>query len=144
MALVSDDWAEVHDLPVFSEGGVNVIELHVPPMRERRQDILPLARAFLAELTEHSGSQEQMRLSAAAEALLLQHAFPGNVRELENILERATVLATGPVIEAEHLQFNRPEYYDADAGMPKAIIGCFFITITKNFVGFLSFFKLFF
>ena len=100
---------------------INVIELHVPPMRERRQDILPLARAFLAELTEHSGSQEQMRLSAAAEALLLQHAFPGNVRELENILERATVLATGPVIEAEHLQFNRPEYYDADAGMPKAL-----------------------
>jgi two-component system response regulator PilR (NtrC family) len=100
---------------------INVIELHVPPMRERRQDILPLARAFLAELTEHSGSQEQMRLSAAAEALLLQHAFPGNVRELENILERATVLATGPVIEAEHLQFNRPEYYDADAGIPKAL-----------------------
>ena len=62
-----------------------------------------------------------MRLSAAAEALLVQHAFPGNVRELENILERATVLATGPVIEAEHLQFNRPEYYDADAGIPKAL-----------------------
>jgi len=100
---------------------INVIELQVPPMRERRQDILPLARAFLAELTEHSGSQEQMRLSAAAEALLLQHAFPGNVRELENILERATVLATGPVIEAEHMQVNRPEYYEADTGIPKAL-----------------------
>lgn len=100
---------------------INVIELLVPPLRERREDILPLAHAFLAELAEHSGSQGRMHLSGAAEALLLQHSFPGNVRELENILERATVLATGPVIDAENLQFNRSESADGGADIPKAL-----------------------
>ena len=100
---------------------INVIELLVPPLRERREDILPLAHAFLAELAEHSGSQGQMQLSESAEALLLQHAFPGNVRELENILERATVLATGTVIDAGNLQFNRPESAEGGIGIPKAL-----------------------
>lgn len=100
---------------------INVIELRVPPLRQRREDILPLARAFLAELAEHSGSQDQMHLSEAAEALLLQHPFPGNVRELENILERATVLANAPVIGAENLQFSRAESSEAVGGIPKAL-----------------------
>ena len=100
---------------------INVIELLVPPLRERREDILPLAHAFLAELAEHSGSQGQMQLSESAEALLLEHAFPGNVRELENILERATVLATGTVIDAGNLQFNRPEPAEGGIGIPKAL-----------------------
>ncbi|MFZ9347150.1 MAG: sigma-54-dependent transcriptional regulator [Arenimonas sp.] len=100
---------------------INVIELLVPPLRERREDILPLAHAFLAELAAHSGTQDQMRLSEAAEALLLQYSFPGNVRELENILERATVLATGTVIDAENLQFNRPEPSESGGGIPKAL-----------------------
>lgn len=100
---------------------INVIELLVPPLRERREDILPLAYAFLAELAAHSGTQDQMRLSEAAEALLLQYSFPGNVRELENILERATVLATGTVIDAKNLQFNRPEPSESGGGIPKAL-----------------------
>jgi two-component system response regulator PilR (NtrC family) len=100
---------------------INVIELQVPPLRQRHEDILPLANAFLAELAVHSSSQDQMRLSEAAKALLLQHPFPGNVRELQNILERATVLASGPVIDAENLQFNRPESSDGGADMPKAL-----------------------
>jgi two-component system response regulator PilR (NtrC family) len=100
---------------------INVIELLVPPLRQRREDILPLAYAFLAELAAHSGTQDHMRLSEAAEALLLQYSFPGNVRELENILERATVLATGSSIDAENLQFNRPEPSESGAGIPKAL-----------------------
>lgn len=100
---------------------INVIELQVPPLRQRHEDILPLANAFLAELAVHSSSQDQMRLSEAAKALLLQHPFPGNVRELQNILERATVLASGPVIDAENLQFNHPESSDGGADMPKAL-----------------------
>ena len=100
---------------------INVIELQVPPLRQRHEDILPLANAFLAELAVYSSSQDQMRLSEAAKALLLQHPFPGNVRELQNILERATVLASGPVIDAENLQFNRPESSDGGADMPKAL-----------------------
>lgn len=100
---------------------INVIELTVPPLRERREDILPLARAFLAELAEHSGAQPEMQLTEAAEALLMQHDFPGNVRELENILERATVLATGTAITPENLQFNRPELPEISFGTPKAL-----------------------
>ena len=100
---------------------INVIELQVSPLRQRHEDILPLANAFLAELAVYSSSQDQMRLSEAAKALLLQHPFPGNVRELQNILERATVLASGPVIDAENLQFNRPESSDGGADMPKAL-----------------------
>ena len=100
---------------------INVIELQVSPLRQRHEDILPLANAFLAELAVYSSSQDQMRLSEAAKALLLQHPFPGNVRELQNILERATVLASGPVIDAENLQVNRPESSDGGADMPKAL-----------------------
>lgn len=100
---------------------INVIELQVSPLRQRHEDILPLANAFLAELAVYSSSQDQMRLSEGAKALLLQHPFPGNVRELQNILERATVLASGPVIDAENLQFNRPESSDGGADMPKAL-----------------------
>ena len=100
---------------------INVIELQVSPLRQRHEDILPLANAFLAELAVYSSSQDQMRLSEAAKALLLQHPFPGNVRELQNILERATTLASGPVIDAENLQFNRPESSDGGADMPKAL-----------------------
>ena len=100
---------------------INVIELQVSPLRQRHEDILPLANAFLAELAVYSSSQDQMRLSEGAKALLLQHPFPGNVRELQNILERATTLASGPVIDAENLQFNRPESSDGGADMPKAL-----------------------
>ena len=100
---------------------INVIELQVPPLRQRHEDILPLANAFLAELAVHSSSQDQMRLSEAAKALLLQHPFPGNVHELQNILERATVLASVPVIDAVNLQINRPESSDGGADMPKAL-----------------------
>jgi DNA-binding NtrC family response regulator len=69
---------------------LNVIELKVPPLAERPEDIVPLARHFLA------GRQ----LSAHAERALLAHAWPGNVRELVNAIQRATLLANGPDITA--------------------------------------------
>ncbi|HEY1992518.1 MAG TPA: sigma-54 dependent transcriptional regulator [Gammaproteobacteria bacterium] len=83
---------------------INVIELRVPPLRERPEDIALLATHILGRLAGDGGRPAQ--LSAEALALLQAHAFPGNVRELENILERATTLADGDAIESSdiHLQ----------------------------------------
>jgi len=81
---------------------LNVIELHVPPLRERLGDVEELAEALLTKLARRSGAQ-RTRLSAAALAKLGQYGFPGNVRELENILERALTLSSGPAIEADDI-----------------------------------------
>ncbi|MBI1752234.1 MAG: sigma-54-dependent Fis family transcriptional regulator, partial [Acidobacteria bacterium] len=81
---------------------LKVVELIVPPLRERRDDVLPLARALMA------GSALQMKrkitgLSPGATDQLLRHAWPGNVRELENAMERAVALAPGSRVELEDL-----------------------------------------
>jgi DNA-binding NtrC family response regulator len=85
---------------------IHVIQVRVPPLRERHEDILWLARRFLAE---SSGSNEPPRvLSPAAERLLLTHPWPGNVRQLRHVLERARVLARQPVIPPELLFEDSP------------------------------------
>lgn len=76
---------------------INVITLRVPPLRERAGDIVELAGHILQRLAEREGGAPR-RLSAAALAQLEQHAFPGNVRELENLLERACALCEGDEI----------------------------------------------
>jgi two-component system response regulator PilR (NtrC family) len=81
---------------------LNVINLHVPALRERREDIRLLADHILERLAAQGGVGRSV-LSAAAAAALARYAFPGNVRELENILERAMTLSEGEVIEAEDL-----------------------------------------
>jgi DNA-binding NtrC family response regulator len=73
---------------------LSVIELEVPPLRERPEDILPLARHFL---------QPSFKIAADAERALLQHPFPGNVRELQNVIRRACLLSREPVITAATL-----------------------------------------
>ena len=81
---------------------INVIELQVPPLRERREDILPIAEAILARLAGELG-ETLPELSEAAKAALIAYPFPGNVRELENILERAVALCDGNRIEVADL-----------------------------------------
>jgi two-component system response regulator HydG len=81
---------------------LRVVELRLPALRERRDDILPLARTFLVTAGERSG-RKGLSLSPAAAQQLLRHDWPGNVRELENAVERATVLATRDRIEVEDL-----------------------------------------
>ena len=76
---------------------LNVIDIRIPPLRERRDDIPQLARHMLAQLAPH------LSLSEAAVAKLLAHDFPGNVRELGNILERSSALAESNRIEAKDL-----------------------------------------
>ena len=79
---------------------INVIEVKVPPLRERAEDIEPLAQYFLARLAQ---AQAPLPLSAPAWAALRAYAFPGNVRELENILERACALCDAGTIEVADL-----------------------------------------
>ena len=80
---------------------INVIELHVPALRERGDDILLLAEHILHRL------QASASLDDGARDALLRYAFPGNVRELENMLERAVTLCTGGAIAADDLHMRR-------------------------------------
>jgi two-component system response regulator PilR (NtrC family) len=84
---------------------INVIELNVPPLRARGDDILKLAQHILAELAAAQGV-EPPRLGAAAQSALLGYPFPGNVRELENILERALTLCPGDVIDVGDIELR--------------------------------------
>jgi two-component system response regulator PilR (NtrC family) len=82
---------------------IHVIELRVPSLRERVEDIPMLAEHFLRRLAERTGDPVPA-LDADALAALERYAFPGNVRELENVLERATTLREGATISAFDLQ----------------------------------------
>jgi transcriptional regulator with GAF, ATPase, and Fis domain len=82
---------------------LNVISLTVPPLRQRREDILPLARRFLEELARET-NRRMRGFSPATEEALLKHAWPGNVRELRNVVERSLLLkSSGGRIEREDL-----------------------------------------
>ena len=76
---------------------INVVELHVPPLRDRLEDIVPLARRFASEF-----SGGPVRLSPQAVQNLLLHNWPGNVRQLRNAIQRACLLCRGDVILPEH------------------------------------------
>jgi len=90
---------------------INVIEINVPPLRERDGDIAELAVHILARLGPRMGLTD-VRLTPAARQRLAQHSFPGNVRELENVLERALTLCEGEQIDADDIQVRE----DAAAG----------------------------
>src|SRR5262249_6625910 len=79
---------------------LNVIDLQLPPLRERREDILRLARRFLVFFAR-SARRPAQELSPAAEAALLTYRWPGNIRELRNTIERAAILWPAQVIEPE-------------------------------------------
>ena len=81
---------------------LRVIEIEVPPLRERREDIVPLARILLASAAKRTKSKVTSFTAKAVEQLQ-RYSWPGNVRELENALERATVMATGTRIDVDDL-----------------------------------------
>ncbi len=80
-----------------------VFPIRLPPLRERREDIVPLAESLLTGLSATAGRSPPARLDDATKRRLQSEAWPGNVRELRNVLERAMILADGPVIRPEHL-----------------------------------------
>ena len=99
---------------------INVIELRVPPLRERRDDLPQLAASILTRLARSHGRPTPLLSPSALEALAI-YSFPGNVRELENILERALALAEEDTIGASDLRLPHPPV--ARAGMAGAPAG---------------------
>src|SRR5215469_4329515 len=98
---------------------INVIELHVPALRERPEDIAEIAGVILERLGRRTGSQPP-RLAEDALELLKSYPFPGNVRELENVLERALTLCVSGVITAEHIKLRVTQRPSAPLPLPTA------------------------
>ena len=90
---------------------LNVLAIHVPPLRDRREDVPALAAFFLDRFASQLGKRPA-RLTAEACRLLAQHHWPGNVRELRNLMERAAVLSEGPDVDIGTFPWAR----DADSG----------------------------
>jgi DNA-binding NtrC family response regulator len=91
---------------------LNVVELNIPPLRERLEDILPLASCFIAEFT-----RGKARFSASVADCLTRYSWQGNVRELRNAMERAALLSRGELILPEHL----PARVREAGGPPSAV-----------------------
>ncbi len=98
---------------------INVIELRVPALRERPEDIPDIAEAILKRLGRRSGLQPP-RLTEDALEQLRSYPFPGNVRELENVLERALTLCVGGVIGAEQINLRATQRTVSPAPLPSA------------------------
>jgi DNA-binding NtrC family response regulator len=92
---------------------VNVFEIRIPPLRERREDILLFARSFVEEFGSVNGLPAIELTPEAAEALLT-HSWPGNVRELRNVIERATIVCDGGVIRDSDLTLAPSSATSAD------------------------------
>ena len=110
--------ASNRDLATESEGGafrrdlyfrLNGISLMIPPLRERLDELEALARKLLAQASEAHGRTAPPELSAGALDALRTHSWPGNIRELRNVIERAVVLCPGEVVTEEHLATRPPE-----------------------------------
>lgn len=86
---------------------LNVVPLHIPPLRERTEDIIPLAESFLIKFCQEN-HKPLKTLTEKAAAKLLRYRWPGNVRELANIIERTVVLDFDTVIDAHHLYLDEP------------------------------------
>jgi len=80
-----------------------VVPIELPPLRDRREDILPLAQHFIRKYNEENGRRVSDQLAPDVLALLEKYTWPGNVRELENVIERAVVIAPGPEVSRQCL-----------------------------------------
>ena len=87
---------------------LNVISIHVPPLREKKEDIPLLAETFIRRYCLEM-NKEEVKIAPTALKLLLDYDWPGNVRELENVIERALVIGQGKEIAADDLPFSRKE-----------------------------------
>jgi transcriptional regulator with PAS, ATPase and Fis domain len=113
IAATNRDLATALDRGEFREDlyyRLNVFQIHIAPLRERAEDILPLAEVFLEELGKTMG-RPAAGISRDAREWLLAYAWPGNVRELRNAIERAILLCDGGLITRDHLPavVTRPE-----------------------------------
>ena len=99
-----------------------MVNLKIPPLKERREDIPVLMTHFIRRF----GTANRKKIdgvSREAQDILVKYDYPGNVRELENIIERAVVITRGPVISTEDLPFQNPVSQTGDAGAFKTSVG---------------------
>ncbi len=97
---------------------LKVMEIHLPPLRERKEDILLLAKLFLQEFKKEFNRKVQ-KFHPETEKLLLDYSWPGNVRELKNVIERSVILAQGDTILPEHLPVELHEQTTSSAPVMK-------------------------
>jgi DNA-binding NtrC family response regulator len=97
---------------------LNVIAINLPPLRDRREDILPLAQHFIRKYVAENGRQISDQISPAVLSLLEAYNWPGNVRELENVMERAVIIARSDQLETEDLreEVRNPQRATQQAG----------------------------
>lgn len=91
---------------------INTIHLEIPPLRERKEDILPLAQRFIDRFAEQYG-KGKMELSARACQKLKEHPWYGNIRELEHAMEKAVIISEGAVLTEEYFRFSRKAFAPA-------------------------------
>ena len=99
---------------------LNVFPVHMPPLRARPADIVPLARHFLSRLGARLG-RAGLALSTEAEAELTRYFWPGNIREMENVMQRAVIMAPGGVVDVEHLYLPVSRVPQAQAAVAAAL-----------------------
>ncbi len=112
---------------------INVIQLRLPPLRERREDIVHYLRKFVEDFNRrHPG--EARRLDARVEGLLLQYTWPGNVRELKNAVERACILSRTPLLSPD-VFFSDPLSADLSAAPePSRSLADYLATVEREFI----------
>ncbi len=98
---------------------LDVLPLHISPLRERKEDVLPLARRFVAKYAPQEADEELFTADACR--ALLQHDWPGNARELENTVQRALVLRNGLFIQPQDLGLAAPMQSEARMEKPQAL-----------------------
>jgi transcriptional regulator with GAF, ATPase, and Fis domain len=99
---------------------LSVFNVHLPPLRERGDDVLLLADAFIRTLGEKMGKGD-VTLSQDAVELLRRHPWPGNIRELQNAIERALITCEGTLVTAAHLAIPKPAKAPTAPGQPEPV-----------------------
>ncbi len=115
IAATNRDLAEQVRLKQFREDlyyRLKVVQLYLPPLRSRPEDILPLAEYFIGLFNERFGKDFQ-EIAPDAKQALLEYHWPGNIRELKNLMERTVLLEEGPVLERRHLVLGGRENFQA-------------------------------
>lgn len=108
VATSNRNMKEMVDQKLFREDlffRLNVVPIQLPPLRERKDDILALANYFLEKFCEENHKRKK-QLSPAAQMCLLDYPWPGNIRELANTIERAVVMHTGDILDIPHLNLD--------------------------------------
>jgi DNA-binding NtrC family response regulator len=121
IAATNVDLKEAVEEGVFREDlfyRLNVISINLPPLREHREDILPLAQHFIRKYNAENGRRLSDQVTPEILSLLEAHRWPGNVRELENVIERAVIIARGEHIEREDLreEIVKPQQSSSESG----------------------------